>query len=132
MKMLVKTATLMKTIAAKMVPPAALRRHRERGGERLPLWLPPPWPPPRWGEVLPSGPWPPWRLEGREPLRDWISSLSVSLFFALCFRYCFCWLEHRFFYRRRSVTLIRLKFLHDFFHKLAFLRPKESSNRLTV
>ena len=25
----------------------------ERGGEGLPLVLPPPWPPPRWGEVLP-------------------------------------------------------------------------------
>jgi hypothetical protein len=26
---------------------------RERGRESLPLVLPPPWPPPRWGEVLP-------------------------------------------------------------------------------
>ena len=25
----------------------------ERGGEVLPLVLPPPWPPPGWGEVLP-------------------------------------------------------------------------------
>ena len=33
--------------------PMAFRRHRERGGEVLPLVLPPPWPPPRWGEVLP-------------------------------------------------------------------------------
>ena len=30
----------------------ALRRHRERGGEVLPLVLPPPCPP-GWGEVLP-------------------------------------------------------------------------------
>ena len=45
---------LMKTITAAMIPlPMALRRHRERGGEGLPLVLPPPWPPPRWGEVLP-------------------------------------------------------------------------------
>ena len=37
-----------------MIPlPMALRRHRERGGEVLPLVLPPPWPPPGWGEVLP-------------------------------------------------------------------------------
>ena len=37
-----------------MIPlPMALRRHQERGGEVLPLVLPPPWPPPRWGEVLP-------------------------------------------------------------------------------
>ena len=27
-------------------PPVALRCHRERGGEVLPLVLPPPWPPP--------------------------------------------------------------------------------------
>ena len=31
----------------------ALRCHQERGGEALPLVLPPPWPPP-------SGPWPSW------------------------------------------------------------------------
>ena len=29
-----------------MIPPMALRRHRKRGGEVLPLVLPPPWPPP--------------------------------------------------------------------------------------
>ena len=33
--------------------PLALRRHRERGVEVLPLVLPPSWPPPGWGEVLP-------------------------------------------------------------------------------
>ena len=31
--------------------PMALRRHRVRAGEVLPLVLPPPWPPPGWGEV---------------------------------------------------------------------------------
>ena len=31
----------------------ALRRHRDRGGEVLPLVLPPPWPPPGWGDILP-------------------------------------------------------------------------------
>ena len=37
---------LMKTITAVMIPlPMAVRRHRERGGEVLPLVLPPPWPP---------------------------------------------------------------------------------------
>ena len=45
---------LMKTITEAMIPlPMALRRHRKRGGEVLPLVLPPPWPPPGWGEVLP-------------------------------------------------------------------------------
>ena len=44
----------MKTITAAMNPhPMALRRYRERGGEGLPLVLPPPWPPPGWGEVPP-------------------------------------------------------------------------------
>ena len=32
----------------------ALRCHQERGGEVLPLVLPPPW-------LSPSGPWPSWR-----------------------------------------------------------------------
>ena len=45
---------LMKTITAAMIPlPMALRSHRGRGGEVLPLVLPPPWLPPGWGEVLP-------------------------------------------------------------------------------
>ena len=44
----------MKTITAAMIPlPMALRCHQERGGEVLPLVLPPPWPPPRWGDVPP-------------------------------------------------------------------------------
>ena len=34
-------------------PPDALRRHRKRGGEVIPLVLPPPWPPPGPREVLP-------------------------------------------------------------------------------
>jgi hypothetical protein len=53
MRMVMKMVMLMKTITAAMVPPMALRGHRERGGESLPIVLPPPWPPPRWGEVLP-------------------------------------------------------------------------------
>ena len=45
---------LMKTITAAMIPlPTALQRHRERGGEVLPIVLPPAWPPPGWGEVPP-------------------------------------------------------------------------------
>ena len=41
-------------ITVAMIPlPMALQRHRERGGEVLPLVLLPPWPPPGWGEVLP-------------------------------------------------------------------------------
>ena len=41
-------------ITVTMIPlPMALRRHRERGGGVIPLVLPPPRPPPGWGEVLP-------------------------------------------------------------------------------
>ena len=38
----------------------------ERGREP-PLLLLLPWPPPRWEESSPSGPWPPWRRRGRSP-----------------------------------------------------------------
>ena len=52
--MVMMMVMLMKTITAVMIPlPMALQRHRERGGEVLPLVLPPPWPPPGWGEVPP-------------------------------------------------------------------------------
>ena len=45
---------LMKTITAAMIPLLmAFRRHRERGGEVLPLVLPPPWHPPLDGERFP-------------------------------------------------------------------------------
>ena len=57
--------------------------------------------------------------EGGEPLRDWIC-LSVSL--------CFCVLDSalsRFFYNRRSVTPIGLKFEHDFYPDISFLVAKE-------
>ena len=51
----------MKTITATMIPlPMALRHHRERGGEVLPLVLPPPWPHPWMGRGSPSDPWPSW------------------------------------------------------------------------
>ena len=54
MSMVMMMVMLMKTITVAMIPlPMALWRHRKRGGEVLPLVLPPPWPPPGWGEVLP-------------------------------------------------------------------------------
>ena len=54
MGMVMVMVMLMKTITAAMIPlPIALRCHQERGGEVLPLVLPPAWPPPGWGEVLP-------------------------------------------------------------------------------
>ena len=54
MRMVMMVVMLMKTITAMMIPlPTALRCHRERGGEVLPLVIPPAWPPPGWGEVPP-------------------------------------------------------------------------------
>src|SRR4051812_13324241 len=50
-----------------------------------------------------------------------LSSVSCSRFSTL----------HHFLNIRRSVTLIGLKFLHDFFHKLSFVRLKKSPNQLT-
>ena len=53
-RMVMMMVMLMKMITAAMIPlPMALWLHRERGGEVLSLVLPPPWPPPGWGEVLP-------------------------------------------------------------------------------
>ena len=53
MRVMMMMVMLMKTITVAMIPlPMALWRHRKRGGEVLPLVLPPPWPPPVWGEVL--------------------------------------------------------------------------------
>ena len=54
MRVMMMMVMLMKTITAAKIPLLmALWRHRESRGEVLPLVLPPPWPPPGWGEVLP-------------------------------------------------------------------------------
>ena len=54
MSMVMMMVMLMETITTAMIRlPMALWCHRERGGEVLRLVLPPPWPPPGWGEVLP-------------------------------------------------------------------------------
>ena len=52
MGMVMKMVMLMKTITVVKVPSHSGATERG-GGEVLPLLLPPPWPPPRWGEVLP-------------------------------------------------------------------------------
>ena len=53
MRMVMMVVMLMNTITAAMIPLSmALWCHQERGGEVLPLVLPPPCPP-RWGKVLP-------------------------------------------------------------------------------
>ena len=97
--------------------PAALRCHRKRGGES---------PPPSYSSSLTSS------LDGRRvsplvlglhgvggarapPRLD--LSLSVSVFHILPF--------HHFLYSRRSVTLIGLKFEHDFYPDISFLAAKE-------
>ena len=54
-------------------------------GERAPLLLLT-WPPPRWEESSPSGPWPPWRRRGGSPSEigspSLFSSISRSYFLA--------------------------------------------------
>ena len=105
--------------------PAAFRRHRKRGGES----------PPYSSSSLTfsidgrrvsplvhylHG------VGGREPLRDWIC-LSISL--------CFCALDSTLspfliYQEIRNSDWIET-LAHIFLQKLAFLRPKKSSNRLT-
>ena len=65
--------------------------------------------------------------EGREPLRDWIC-LSVSLCFCVL---VFCPFTVSYIYMEiRNSDWIET-FAQIFLRKLAFLRPKKSSNRLT-
>ena len=86
-----------------MIAPAAFRRHRERGGES-PLLLLLPWPPPKWEESSPSGPWLPWRQRGGSPSEIGSPSLfsSVSRTPDLA--------ENHFLNIQRSVTPIALRF----------------------
>ena len=58
-----------------VIPPAALRRHRKRGGQSPPSFLFLLGLPPRWEESFSSSPWPPWLPEGRSPSE--IGSLSL-------------------------------------------------------
>src|SRR4051812_27966112 len=103
-----------------VMAPAAFRRHRERGERAPPFFffffldlLP------RWEKGFPSGPWPPWHGRGESPseIGSGSLSLSVSAFWNLPF--------HRFFYNWRSITLIALKFSHDFYPDISFLAVKE-------
>ena len=79
-------------------------------GEGFPLWS------------LASMAW-----EGREPLRDWIC-LSISL----CFCVCSAALSPFLLYPEIRHSDWGESFAQIFLIKLAFLRQKESANRLTV
>ena len=84
---------------------------------------------PRWEKGFPSGPWSPCRGRGESPSE--IGSVSQSLCLSLFLRSGILPF-HRFIYVWRSVTPIGFKpSPRFFFRKLAFLRPKKSSNRLT-
>ena len=106
-------------IAVMMMATAAFRRHRKRRGEGAPFvfffldLLP------RWEKGFPSGPWSSWHGRGESPseIGSVSLSLSVSALWILPF--------HHFFYNRRSVTPIGLKFEHDFYLDTSFLAPKE-------
>ena len=76
----------------------------ESEGGRAPLLLLLPWPPPRWEESSPSGPWSPWRRRGESPSE--IGSPSVFSSFSRSPDVA----ENRFLYCGRSVTPIVLRF----------------------
>ena len=74
---------------------------------------------PRWEKGFPSGPWSPWIGRGESPSE--IGSVSLSLFVSALLILPF----HRYFYNRRSVTLIGLNFGHDLYPDISFLAAKE-------
>ena len=81
----------------------------------------------RWEKGFPSGPRSPWRGRGESPSKIGYISLSLSLFpCSLILPF------HHFLYIQISVTPIGLKpSPRFFFRKIALLRTKKSSNRLT-
>ena len=113
MEMLVKMTVVLVKIAVMMMAPGGTPVPPEATGREPPsfffffLGLPP-----RWEESSPSGPWPPWQRRGGSPSEIG----SVSLFPSITRSPDLA--LHGFLNSQRSVTLIALKFLHDFFHKL--------------
>ena len=74
----------------------------ERGESPFLLILP--WPPPRWEESSPSGPWSPWQRRCGSPSEIGYPSLFSSI------SRCPDLAENRFLYSGRSVTPIALRF----------------------
>ena len=81
---------------------------------------------PRWEKGFPSGPWFPWRGRGESPSE--IGSVSLSLFVSAFLDSALA--PFLLYPEIRNSDLIET-FAQIFFQKLAFLRPKKSSNRLT-
>ena len=81
---------------------------------------------PRWEKGFPSGPWLPWHWRGESPseIGSISLSLSVSAFWNSALSPFLLYPEIR------NSDWIET-FAQIFFQKLAFLRPKKSSNRLT-
>ena len=94
----------------------------DRGESPLLIILP--WPPPRWEESSPSGPWPPWWRRVGCP-----SDIGSPSLFSSVSRSCFL-VENRFLYSRRSVTPIALRFQPDFFfgYKLPSTRSRDPTD----
>ena len=118
-KLLVKIAVMMMAPGGTPAPPEARGREPPSFFFFLDLL-------PRWEKGFPSGPWSPWHGRGESPSE--IGSVSLSLFVSA------------FWYSALSPFLIYQEicnsdwietFAQIFLRKLAFLRPKKSSNRLT-
>ena len=120
MEMLVKMVEVLVKIAVMMMAPGGVPAPPEARGREPPFFffffldlLP------RWEKGLPSGPWIPWHGRGESPSE--IGSVSLSLSVSALPDLAF----HRFLNSQRSVTLIRLKFEHDFYPDISFLAAKE-------
>ena len=81
---------------------------------------------PRWEKGFPSGPWPPWHGRGESPSE--IGSVSLSL--SVSVFSCYALSPFLIYPEIRNSNWIET-FAQIFLRKLAFLRPKKSSNRLT-
>ena len=126
MEMLVKMAEVLVKIVIMMMAPGSVPAPPEARGREPPFFfffldlLP------RWEKGFPSGPWSPWCGRGESPseIGSISLSLSISTFWDSALAPFLLYLEIR------NSDWIET-FAQIFLRKLAFLRPKKSSNRLT-
>ena len=104
MEMLVKMTVVLVKIAVMMMAPGGAPAPPEARGREPPFFLLFLDLLPRWEKGFPSGPWSPGRGRGESPSE--IGSVSLSLSVSALLDLAL----HRFFYNRRSVTPIGMKF----------------------
>src|SRR3990170_4102061 len=117
-KLLVKIAMMMMAPGGTPAPPEARGREPPSFFFFLDLL-------PRWEKGFPSGPWSPWHGRGESPSE--IGSVSLSL--SVSAFSCSALSPFRIYMEIRNSDWIET-FAQIFLRKLAFLRPKKSSNRL--